>query len=78
MPKPRRRTPTSPPPPVLVRAVAQANVGGLRRGQVVDVFDDDPRLGHYLLPVDDGPVTLLGVTAGPADGDGEAAGAEPG
>lgn len=70
----RRKTPAE---PVLVRAVAQANVGGLRRGQTVDVYADDPRLGHYLLPVDPPdpdpqPTALLGVA--PAEDDG----AEPG
>lgn len=73
-----RRKTAVPEPPRLVRAVAQANVGDLRRGQVVDVLAGDPRLGHYLLPVGDGPVTLLGVTTETADSDGEAGGAEPG
>lgn len=66
------RRKAAPPAPATVRARAQANVGGLRRGQVVEVLADDPRLGHYLRAVDppsDPPVpptpkppaTLLGV-----------------
>jgi hypothetical protein len=67
--------------PALVRATVQANVGGWRAGQVVEVHADSPLLGHYLLPVDppdpDPPPTALLGVAPPDDGE-DSAGAEPG
>lgn len=69
----RRKTP---PAPVTVRARVQANVGDWRRGQVVEVLAGDPRLGHYLRPLDPAPqpepgppAVLLGVAPPAEEGD---------
>lgn len=72
----RKRAPAV---PALVQARVQANVGGWRVGQVVEVYADDPLLGHYLRAVEPpepdaaAPAALLGV-APPEDTDD----AEPG